>query len=228
MAGEISQLLVAELGIRMGDAGEVRIDSTTKYSYLNEAQVQLCNLMHPGYLTELERWERDLTLTDHAYSIASLNSGNGVLCGRLGIKKVRVDLGNAGTSTSIKWCNELLFEDLKTMENTLKVYSDTNPLYYIWGNKVVVLITTYTSTLADICYRRYPTTISSIVDPIINQSLHGALITLAESLLWMKEGRPDKFSAAMTRAFDEIETLNAKYEPAEGIGSKVREREGDQ
>lgn len=220
MAGEISQGMIDELGIRINDADEIRFDSDAKYSVLNEAQVQLCNLIHPAYLTELEKWERDLSLTDQAYSIASLNSGNGVLCGKLGIVKVRIDIGDAGTSSSIKWCNERLFKDIKKEENSLKVGSDTNPLYYIWQNKVIILIDTYTDTLIDICFIRYPTTISSTVDPILNITLHGVLITLAEALIWMQDSQIGKFAVAEKKALDEIETLNAKYQPAEGVGVK--------
>lgn len=218
--GDISQAMIDELGIRINDTDEARFDSTAKYSVLNEAQVQLCNLADSAYLTELEKWERDLSLTDQAYSIASLNSGNGVLGGKMGIVKVRVDIGNAGTSSSIKWCNERLFKDIKKEENPLKVGSDINPLYYIWQNKIEILIDTYVSTLVDICYRRYPTTISSVVDPIVNIALHGVLITLAEALIWMQDSQIGKFTTAEKKALDEIQTLNEKYQPAEGVGIK--------
>ena len=60
------------------------------------------------------------------------------------------------------------------------------------------------------------------VYPSLNASLHELIVTFAEAELWRMDKQPDRSRSALDSALAEVEVLNAKYKPAEGIGTKGR------
>lgn len=296
MSGEISQDLIAKLGLRMEDEDGTTFPKATKYTFFNKAQKTLCNLIHPDYLTELETTESDLDVTtsgrivtiasaptdggtgytlndvltvttgngdatvqatgvtagvvdevtlvldgtggysvasgqatsggdgtgctinvtavsssENSYEMAYLNSTLGVLGGAEGIKGIQVDIGGAGTS--VIWSVRIPMSDVKKMENSLLAYDDDDPRHYMFENKIYPLMTTYASTTMDVYFLKMPTTMSDSVDPIINKALHGALLSLAEAMLWQADGKKDRFDVANGLATQEINILNSRIKP---------------
>lgn len=58
----------------------------------------------------------------------------------------------------------------------------------------------------------------------LNQSLHELEVTLGESEAWAMDEKLDRRNAALNAAMAEIAILNAKYKPAEGIGTSPEKR----
>lgn len=214
-AGDITDALVDELGLRLEDAGENVFTSAFKLEALNKAQKQLAQMLHVGYLTELENSESALDVSGGSYAITSLNSADGVFKGAEGVLRVSVDIGTAGT---YYFATKVDIKDIKRTENTYLAGSDTNILWYIFGSSVYIICTTYTATIATIYYLKKPTTMTTDVDPILNKALHPLICTLAEAICWAMDGKLDRRQAAYEMALMEIGTLNARYKPAEGIG----------
>jgi len=215
MAGEITVLLEAELGLRLEDPGENVFTEAFKLVALNKAQKQAAQMLHTGYLTELENSESALDVSGGSYAITSLNSSDGVFKGAEGVLRVSVDPGTAGT---YYFATKVDIKDIKRTENTYLAGSDTNILWYIFSSSVYILCTTYTATVATIYYLKKPTSMTTAVDPILNRALHPLICTLAEAICWAMDGKLDRRQAAYDIALAEIEILNARYKPAEGVG----------
>lgn len=60
------------------------------------------------------------------------------------------------------------------------------------------------------------------VYPDLNASLHELILTFAEAELWRMDKKADRSEEARKAALSEVEVLNAKFKPAEGIGTKGR------
>lgn len=215
-AGDITTALSGELAIRLEDADESEFSPETKLKMLNKAQLEVSTLIHDAYLTELETVETNLTLTDSAIAFSALNSGNGVLKGREGIKRVKVSPGGSNPVYAI----EIDLGDIKKTDNALQTYSDARPLFYIFNEKINIMVTTTALTTADVWFLVPPATMSSTVDPVINAGLHGILLDLAEAKCWRINRAFDRSQEAMKNALQQIEILNAKFTPAQGIGTK--------
>ena len=222
MAGEITVLLEAELGLRLEDPGENVFTEAFKLVALNKAQKQAAQMLHTGYLTELENSESALDVSGGSYAITSLNAtehasyGNGgVFKGAEGVLRVSVDPGTAGT---YYFATKVDIKDIKRTENTYLAGSDTNILWYIFSSSVYILCTTYTATVATIYYLKKPYDMTTSLDPLLNRALHPLICTLAEAICWAMDGKLDRRQAAYDIALAEIEILNARYKPAEGVG----------
>ena len=216
MAGEITVLLEAELGLRLEDPGENVFTEAFKLVALNKAQKQLAQMLHTGYLTELESSTAALDVSGGSYAITSLNTSDGVFKGAEGVLKVSIDPDGSGT---YYFATKVDIKNIKSTENTYLAGSDTNPLWYIFASSVYILITaTYTGALATIYYLKKPTTMTTSVDPVLNRALHPLICTLAEAICWAMDGKLDRRQAAYDIALTEIEILNARYKPPEGSG----------
>jgi hypothetical protein len=220
-AGDISKALSDELGLRLEDPQEATFSQSTKIAMLNKGQVQLVNMLHDAFLTELESVSTAQTLTTQALALSSLNTGLGVLRGGEGIKRVLVKVGGTGNGV---WSTEINIDELKKLENSYLAYSDARPLHYIFQSKINILITTYTATTIDVFFMKVPLILSAAVDPILNNGLFGLVITLAEAQCWAMDAKIDRRNSALDIAFKEIQILNSRYQRAEGVGTKNRER----
>jgi hypothetical protein len=217
-AGDVTKALSTSLGVRLEDPSGDTFTETLKIEMLNKALIQLTNLLHDGYFTELESVGTGKTLTSTALAFTGLTAG--ILRGKEGIKAVKVTPG--GVTANAKWATEIDLSNIKRTENTLLAYSDSQPMYFCWASKIYILCTTYTSTTIDVHYLKIPTDMSTSVDPVINTSLHSILILLAESLCWNSDKKLDRANAALTMAMGEIKSLNAKYTDPAGLGTQNR------
>jgi len=221
-AGAITQNLLDELGLRLEDADEVKFTKEAKLEALNKAQLRLSQLLHDGYLTELEKVDSGLDAsTQGIINLETLNSGHGILRGGEGIIRVQVDIGGHG-GASLKWATEIELRDIKKTQNTFLAGSNTNPLYYVFQKQIKIIITTYIGTTANVYYLQIPPTMAINVDPIINPSLRHLMLDLAESDCWKMDNKHDRATVARNSAFEEIKVLNERYTIPEGIGTNNR------
>ena len=227
MAGEITQALLDELGIRLEDPAESVFTDEVKLLALNRGQIQVCHYLNNAYLTELEAVDSDLTISGGSYAITSLDSSNGVLKGSEGILAVAFDLDDAGTYT---FATEVDIRNIKRTENAYLEDSLTNFLYYIFSNTVYCLWggTAKSSADGQIYYISKPATMSLTVDPEINSGIYEIMLLFAEAICWSMDARIDRRTKALESALNQCQILNEKYTPAENIGTKGRIETGKQ
>jgi len=228
-AGDITDALVAELGIRLEDPQQGTFTDAVKLLALNRGQIQVCHYLNNGYLTELEAVESDLTISGGSYSIASLDSSNGVLKGAEGILAVGFDLSDSGTYT---FATELDIRNIKRIENTYLADSTTNFLYYIFKNTIYTLwgdpaYSTYASADGQIYYLSKPATMTTSVDPEINSGLYEIMLLFAETICWAMDAKIDRRTKALEAALNQCKRLNEEYTPADNIGTKGRIATGE-
>jgi hypothetical protein len=212
--------MVSELGLRTEDASNVKFTSVLKVQALNNAQIRLAQLLHNTYLTELEDVDTDNDISSGSFALSELNSGNGVLRGAQGILKVSVDIGGAGSDL---WATQIAIEDVKDNENTYLAGTDANPVYYIFDGTITYLVTTLALTTSSIYFLKYPPAmVSGGQGPSLNESLHPLIVDFAEAQLWSVDKEFDRRMAVTEAALKEVDILNARYTPAEGIGTRQR------
>jgi len=220
MAGETVTML-AELGLRLEDAGAINFTTAFKLKALDRAQLQLANMLHNAYLTDLEVLEEGLDwsgIESTGYDITGLSS-DPVLRGGQGILKVAVSVAGDGDYV---WATKIDLHKIKRVENTFLVGSDANPLWYVFKSYIFVSITTdYTALDGKVLYLKFPTEITATnVDPTLNVSLHPLIVSLAEGMCWGMDGKLDRRNTVMKDALDQIKALNERYTPAEGVGTQ--------
>jgi len=216
-AGDISDALVADLELRLEDAASSTFTDAIKFKALEVAQIQLAHMLDNSYLTELETLEQTLTVSSSYVAFSGL--ANTVFRGHEGIIRAALQFGGAG---SYYWCTRLDIDRLKRLENTYMDGSDTNPLFWTFQQRVYFDATTPNNDKAKILYLKYPTAITTSVDPTLNSSLHPLMVIMAEAYCWALDGKLDRRKAALDIAFTEIKNLNERVTPAEGIGTRGR------
>jgi hypothetical protein len=220
-AGDITDALVDELGIRLEDPAEAVFTEAVKLLALNRGQIQVCHYLNNAYLTELEAVESDLTISGGSYSIASLDTSNGALKGSEGILAVGFDLDDSGTYT---FATEVDIRNIKRTENTYLADALTNYLYYIFSNTIYCLWggTAKASADGQIYYLSKPASMTTAVDPEINSGLHEIMLLFAEAICWAMDAKIDRRTKALESALSQCQKLNEKYTPATNIGTKGR------
>lgn len=205
-AGDITYSLIERLKDRLED-NDTNSRFTDYYSILNEAQIELCNVIDNKYLKELEAVDTGKGISGVTLLFSQLNDGNGVLGGEAGIVGVKI---YPGGSSGI-WGRRIEVADLQMAEeNGLISYSDSRPFYYMFKDRIWFLLSTYESSTADIYYRRRPATISANVDPEINEELYDILLDLAEYRGWKMDRDNDRTKTALELAYSKIKMLNDK------------------
>jgi hypothetical protein len=216
-SGDVTDALVAELAVRLEDEAENAFSEETKIKMLDKAQLELCNFLHDGYLTEFEVMETVAGATT-SVAFSSLNSGNGVLHGAEGILKVRIAPGGGDTVIAI----QIDLREIKKTTNIYQAYNNARPMYYIFAGTIYLLLTTQSANDVDVFFLKKPATLSTTVDPILNTSLHHLMLDLAEAKCWGMNNQFDRKNAVMEHALAQIETLNARYKEVLGIGTKSK------
>ena len=112
---------------------------------LNNAQTKLANLIHPGYLTELQVEELNVDVTTGKLDL-STGLLNKVFRGKEGVVFVKVTNGLVATETEIT--------KTKVFENALYTPSLKDPAYYVFGNNIYIVPSAIAKI--DVCYLRAP------------------------------------------------------------------------
>lgn len=205
-AGDVSDLMITELGQRLEDATPTKFTSAVRFSALNDAQRRLSILLDRRLLTELEDISTDVSISTGSYALSSLNSGGGVLKGKNGILRISVDIGAAGSDL---WATEFDIAQVKINENTYFKGSDTNPRYYIVDGAIKYLVTTLTATTSTIYFLKYPTTMTTDVDPELNEAFRHLIVDLAEAQCWGIDSQFERKQSVLAIAMEEIKIVNS-------------------
>ena len=221
MAGDITDDLVDELGIRLEDPDENVFTKAEKLLALNRGQIQVCHFLNNHYLTELETIQNNAgageDISGGSFALSDLD--NTVLKGAEGIIATSVQVGGAGDWI---WANEIDLKRRKRLENTYLAKSDTNILYYIYSSTIYYLLTTSASNKGAIYYLKVPADMTTDVDPTINSGLYEIMLLFAEAICWGMDGKIDRYEQANESAKLQCKVLNEKYTPAVEIGTKGR------
>jgi len=204
--------MLSTLGLRVSDPSESSFTQSAKLDALNIAQKTVVNLVHNGYLSELQVIDSNKSMTANALAFSALTS-TPIRNGIIAVKK------NAG-----KWATMIDPGDQKKLENTYLAGSATNPVGYVFSSTIYVDGPGATDGI-DVWYLKAPAAIGANTNECtLNVSLHEAVVDLAESQLWKMDAKADQAASAYTNAKTQIDTLNARYaaEAPSGIGTKGR------
>lgn len=133
------------LGLQLEDPGCNRFTNRFKRDILEQAQYKLANLLHNNYLTELEYVDESKTATGGVLNFSDLSYK--VLKGNQGILKVKIHDG--------RYCTRLDIKDLRDTDSSYLEGTDSNPLFYVYDEKIYVLCTT-TDPVIDVFYLKKP------------------------------------------------------------------------
>lgn len=217
-AGDISKELSDRLAVRLEDSTEVDFDPEIRYKALSEAQRQLGLLLNNAYLSELQAIEYNISVSLQKIDFDDVDS-DGIYKGNEGIIGVDVKIGDESTYKGA------IEQDVTQRRRNINRYSsgtDKRPTYYIYAQQIFIQVETYTDLLANVFYLQHPTDMSDSVDPVLNESLHGIILDLAEGFCWSQDGKADRRATAMENAMIVIKTLNERYTQPTGAGKSRR------
>ena len=237
--------MLSTLSLRLEDPSQTAFTAAAKLDALNIAQKEIVNIIHNGYLTELQVISvhvdhvtngfttnklavgDDASLTFAAASIAPIR--NGIIA----IKVYNLTgTGGSYAKNSLGFANMIEPRDIKRLENSYLAGTDANPVAYIFQETIFIEIgTTVTATSTgtshglDIWHLKQPTAIAAdTVECEINIALHSLVVDLAENQCWKMDNKPERGSLAYNNAMGQITALNERYatESPNGIGTTSR------
>jgi hypothetical protein len=209
--------MLSTLGLRLEDPSESSFTSAAKLDALNIAQKSVVNLIHNAYLGELQVIDETVTMTANALDIS--------IGGDLTEEVMRNGIIAVYDATDGVWCTMIDPGDQKRLENSYLAGSASNPVAYIFSNKLFVDGPGATDDV-DVWYLRSPADIEADGNECsLNVALHESVVDLAESQLWKMDAKADRASAAYANGKEQIDTLNARYlgERPKGIGTASRQ-----
>ena len=203
-AGDKTDSLVAELGFRMEDPDEDYFTEALKLKALNDAQLKTAQLLDRKYLSTLEASDDD-EQTANSLAFTALTSNP--LNGGEGIIAVRDQSGGVPN----EWLTKVSLKDRKRFANPLYTPSATNKVYWIFQE----IIYTSDGNAADssiyVYYMKEPTTMTTDVDPLLDDGLFDIILRFAEASLWGTDDKSANYTrrdAAYGEAMEYIEYLN--------------------
>tara|TARA_R100001443_G_scaffold16322_6_gene26311 strand:+ start:1475 stop:2149 length:675 start_codon:yes stop_codon:yes gene_type:complete len=219
--------LSSNLGLRLEDPAESIFTASAKVDAINLAQKTVVNMLHNGYLTELEATQAGTTSgssAEHAVfksSYVSFASAGNIDPIRGGVVGVR-DANNN------RWCTMIEAGDVKRLENSYLSGTTSNPVAFVVSQEVHVLPSSITSIY--VYYIKSPTDFTSTdsdsmaTECELNPALQEIVLDFAEAQLWRMDAKPDRAQLSYNNALAMIKTLNDRYaiDGPEGIGTKGR------
>jgi len=204
----------SNLGLRLEDPAQSIFTESAKVDAINIAQYTVCNVLNQGFLTEMERIVDDVGL---ASGIVSFSTA--------GITPIRGGITGIYDETNNLWCTMVETKDLKRLENSYLSGASSNPVAYVFQEKVYVKPTSV--ALVDIWYLTKPTDYVAgaiTAECELNPALHEMILDFAEAQLWRMDGKSDRATSSYNSALNMVKTLNERYqvEKPEGIGTKGR------
>lgn len=143
------------LGLRLEDENEDKFSAALKLSALNWAQLQLTNLIHPAYLTELEEKQFDITCaladSDDEGSIAFNELTYQPLVN--GIQQVKIHDGS--------FAHMIELDEVRKTVNAWLKGTNRRPLAYVHNERIYVAADDDTQHI-DVWYLREPATMQTI------------------------------------------------------------------
>ena len=232
------------LALRLEDPSSTAFTFAAKLDALNIAQREVVNIIHNGYLTDLQVIDahtvhvtNGFTANNLTATTASLTfSGAGIAPIRNGIIAIKVyNLANDSGSyaaSSMGFANMIEPRDIKRLENSYLAGTDTNPVAYVFQETIFVEIGTAVTSAGsgtthgiDIWYLKQPTALAADGNQCeLNIALHTLVVDLAEHQLWKMDNKADRGALAYNNAISQITALNERYatESPNGIGTTSR------
>lgn len=197
------------LGDRMEDSSGDLFSTTIKERYLNRAQDKVIQLLNPHLLTDLHVLKTGITMStdtnvDTHFKSYFIPTQAGALDsdpfgGPLGILGIRI--------TNSNFIRKISFDMAKDFSTGLVTFSATEPVYFIFQNRVYI----YNNTAnVDCYYIKTPTAMASspASNCDLNAIFHDAILEFAEAELWRLSNQPDRMNNAMTRGFEYLGKYN--------------------
>ncbi len=210
--------MLSTLGLRLNDPDSGKFPEAARLDALNIAQKSVVNLMSNAYLTDLQVIQTDCTVTDGAIAFSTLTSEpirNGVVA-----VKAKNQGSGGGTVAINKFCTMVEPTDIKRLENTYLSGSASNPVAYIFQQKIY--FEPDNMSTADVWYMKEPNALAADGTAcILNVALHELVVDMAESQLWKMAGKSDQAAIAQSNAISNIAALNERYENEKPTGIGV-------
>ena len=232
------------LALRLEDPTSTAFTAAAKLDALNIAQREVVNIIHNGYLTDLQVIDAHTIHTTNAFQENKLTASTanvtfataGIAPIRNGIIAIKVyNLANTSgsyTANSLGFANMIEPRDIKRLENSYLAGTDTNPVAYVFQETIFVEIGTGVTSEGtgtthgiDIWYLKQPTAIAAnATECELNIALHTLVVDLAEHQLWKMDNKADRGALAYNNAISQITALNERYatESPNGIGTTSR------
>ena len=233
------------LALRLEDPSSTAFTFAAKLDALNIAQREVVNIIHNGYLTDLQVIDAHTIHTTNAFQENKLTASTanvtfataGIAPIRNGIIAIKVynlaDTSGSYTANSLGFANMIEPRDIKRLENSYLAGTDTNPVAYVFQETIFVEIGTDVTSLGsggtthgiDIWYLKQPTAlVANDTECELNIALHTLVVDLAEHQLWKMDNKADRGALAYNNAISQITALNERYatESPNGIGTTSR------
>ncbi len=193
--------MLTVLGDRLEDTSGDLYNDTLKLRYLNIAQDKLIQLLNPHLLSDLQTLKVNISLSTDTevdthfkrYFIpnsATLDSTP--FGGALGVIGIRV--------VNNQFVRKISFDMAKDFTTGYVGFSSTEPVYFIFKNRIYIYNTTAN---VDCYFIKEPTALSDATDNIsdLNAIFHDALVELAEAELWRLSNNQARKQDAEQRAY---------------------------
>jgi len=204
----------SNLGLRLEDPAQSVFTEAAKIDAINISMRTVCNMLDNGYLTEMERIVGNAGLASGVVSFSDA-----------GITPIRGGITGIYDETNDLWCTMVETKDLKRLENSYLSGTTSNPVAYVFQEKIYVKPTSV--ALVDIWYLTEPTDYVAgaiTAECELNPALHELILDFAEAQLWRMDAKADRAQSAYNNALNLVKVLNDRYqvEKPEGIGTKGR------
>lgn len=191
--------MLTVLGDRLEDTSGDLYNDTLKLRYLNIAQDKLIQLLNPHLLSDLQTLKVNISLSTDTevdthfkrYFIpnsATLDSTP--FGGALGVIGIRV--------VNNQFVRKISFDMVKDFTTGYVGFSSTEPVYFIFKNRIYIYNTTAN---VDCYFIKEPTALASGVNSDLNAIFHDALVELAEAELWRLSNNQARKQDAEQRAY---------------------------
>jgi len=194
--------MLTVLGDRLEDASGDLYNDTLKLRYLNIAQDKLIQLLNPHLLSDLQTLKVNISLSTDTevdthfkrYFIpnsATLDSTP--FGGALGVIGIRV--------VNNQFVRKISFDMAKDFTTGYVGFSSTEPVYFIFKNRIYIYNTTAN---VDCYFIKEPTALTNASPAVacdLNAIFHDALVELAEAELWRLSNNQARKQDAEQRAY---------------------------
>tara|TARA_Y100000593_G_C4306720_1_gene336146 strand:- start:594 stop:1232 length:639 start_codon:yes stop_codon:yes gene_type:complete len=205
--------MLTNLGLRLEDVAQTVFTQAAKIDALNIAQKSVCNMIDNSYLVELQTIADNVAVSS---GVCTFDTAFGA-----SVNPLRNCITGIYDEDNDKWCTMIEPGEVKTLENSYLNGDTTNPVAYVFADKIYVKPTTVTSI--DVWYIKAPTDLAAnATECELNPALQEMVLDFAESQLWRMDGKSDRANIAYNNGINTVKVLNERYqvELATSIGRK--------
>ena len=221
--------LSSNLSLRLEDPGESIFTTSAKVDAINIAQKTVVNMLHNGYLTELEG---SVDSSGGLTSSSLFTDTVKIAFSSLNISPIRGGVIGVKDKTNEKWCTMIEVGDVKKLENSYLAGDTSNPVAWVFQEKVFIkpesctnLVVLYIAPPVDYVSTQSDDSVGGMGRECeLNPALQEIVLDFAESQLWRMDAKPDRAQTSYNNALAMIKTLNDRYiiDGPQGIGTKGR------